>query len=257
METGSGLRTVAVTATVLVALSVGGCNRDAEGTETASPTGSATASTSTSPTPTPSPSSSLPTVGEVYRQARTAALAAPSGHVVGTQTRDGAPVTVDVEGNANGSNQTVFITTPSGGQAEVITVGADHWLGGDEEFWVEQTGDPAAGSGMVGKYVAISESDATELGSFTLRTMLTETFGLPEIAALETDTSPVEESEVDGKAVYILGKADGARLWVLADGSATLVRAVGPSTAPADLVFSDWGRAQTFTPPPASMVVEG
>ena len=67
----------------------------------------------------------------------------------------------------------------------------------------------------------------------------------------------MEESEVDGKAVYILGKADGARLWVLADGSATLVRAVGPSTAPADLVFSDWGRAQTFTPPPASMVVEG
>ena len=52
METGSGLRTMAATATVLVALSVGGCNRDAEGTETASPTGSATASTSTSPTPT-------------------------------------------------------------------------------------------------------------------------------------------------------------------------------------------------------------
>jgi len=78
VETGSGLRTMAATATVLVALSVGGCNRDAEGTETASPTGSATASTSTSPTPTPSPSSSLPTVGEVYRQARTAALAAPS-----------------------------------------------------------------------------------------------------------------------------------------------------------------------------------
>lgn len=255
METGPGLRTLAATATVLVALAIGGCNREGQGTETASPTGSSTASTSTSPTPTPS--SSLPTVGEVYRQARTAALAAPSARVVGTQTREGGPVTVDVEGNANGTNQTVFITTPSGGQAEVITVDADHWLGGDEEFWVEQTGDPAAGSGMVGKYVAISESDATELGSFTLRTMLTETFGLPEIAALEADTSPVEEGEVDGKAVYVLGKPDGARLWVLADGSATLVRAVGPATAPADLVFSDWGRAQTFTPPPASMVVEG
>ena len=87
--------------------------------------------------------------------------------------------------------------------------------------------------------------------------MPTETCGRREIAALETAASPGEGSEVDGKAGYILGKADGARLWVLADGSATLVRAVGPSTAPADLVFSDWGRAQTFTPPPASMVVEG
>jgi hypothetical protein len=51
--------------------------------------------------------------------------------------------------------------------------------------------------------------------------------------------------------------AGGAQLWVLADGSAALVRAVGPTSAPADLVFTDWGRAQTFTPPPPSMVVEG
>lgn len=255
MVGGSGLRALGVTAVVVAGLALGGCNRDGEATETASPTASATGSTSVSPTPTPS--SSLPSVGEVYKQARTAALAASSGHVVGTQTREGRAVTVDVEGNASGSNQTVFITTPEGGQAEVITVDADHWLGGDEAFWVEQTGDPAAGRAMVGKYVAISESDATELGSFTLRTMLAETFDLPEFAALESDTSPAEEGEVDGRAVYVLGTAGGAQLWVLADGSAELVRAVGPKTAPADLVFTDWGRAQTFTPPPPSMVVEG
>ena len=40
---------------------------------------------------------------------------------------------------------------------------------------------------MVGKYVEISESDATENGSFTLRSILTEKFGLPEFAALESD----------------------------------------------------------------------
>ena len=255
MVSGSGLRALGVSAIVVAGLALGGCNSDGEATETASPTASSTGSTSESPTPTTS--SSVPSVGEVYRQARTAALAAPSGHVVGTQTREGRAVTVDVEGNASGSNQTVFITTPEGGQAEVITVDADHWLGGDEAFWVEQTGDPGAGREMVGKYVAISESDATELGSFTLRTMLAETFDLPEFAALESDTSPAEEGEVDGRAVYVLGTPGGAQLWVLADGSAELVRAVGPTTAPADLVFTDWGRAQTFTPPPPSMVVEG
>lgn len=255
MVSGSGLRALGVTAIVVAGLGLGGCTRDGEATETASPTASATGSTSVTPTPTPS--SSLPSVGEVYQQARTAALAAPSGHVVGTQTREGRAVTVDVEGNASGSNQTVFITTPEGGQAEVITVDADHWLGGDEAFWVEQTGDAAAGRAMIGKYVAISESDATELGSFTLRTMLAETFDLPEFAALESDTSPAEEGVVDGRAVYVLGTAGGAQLWVLADGSAELVRAVGPTTAPADLVFTDWGRAQTSTPPPPSMVVEG
>jgi hypothetical protein len=250
---GPGLRALGVV--VAMGLALAGCTRDGEATETASPTGSSSDSTSVSPTPTPS--STLQTVGEIYRQARTAALAAPSGHVVGTQTREGRAVTVDVEGNASGSNQTVFITTPEGGQAEVITVGTEHWLGGDEAFWVEQTGDPRAGADMVGKYVAISESDATELGSFTLRTMLAETFDLPEFAAMESDTSPVEEAEVDGRAVFVLGQPGGAQLWVLADGSAAMVRAVGPRTAPADLVFTDWGRAQTFTPPPPSMVVEG
>lgn len=257
MVSGSGLRALGVVVVVCAGLVVGGCSRDGQVSETASPTASATASTSQTPTPTPTPSSSVPSVSEVYKQARTAALAAPSGHVVGTQTREGRAVTVDVEGNASGTNQTVFITTPEGGQAEVITVDADHWLGGDEAFWIEQTGDPGAGSDMVGKYVAISESDATELGSFTLRTMLAETFDLPEFAAMESDTSPVEEGVVDDRAVFVLGTPGGAQLWVLADGSAAMVRAVGPKTAPADLVFTDWGRAQTFTPPPPSMVVEG
>lgn len=255
MVSGTGMRTMGVAVALTAGLALGGCTRDGEARETASPTASSTASTSASPTPTPS--STVATVGEVYRQARTAALAAPSGHVVGTQTREGRPVSVDVEGNASGSNQTVFITTPEGGQAEVITVDTEHWLGGDEAFWVEQTGDPGAGRDMVGKYVQISEADATELGSFTLRTMLTETFDLPEFAAMESDTSPAEEGEVDGRAVFVLGQAGGAQLWVLADGSAELVRAVGPASAPADLVFTDWGRAQTFTPPPPSMVVEG
>jgi hypothetical protein len=254
---GSGLRAMGVVVAVTTGLALGGCSRDGEATETASPTASSSVSASVSPSPTPTPTTTLQSVGEIYRQARTAALAAPSGHVVGTQTREGRAVTVDVEGNASGSNQTVFITTPEGGQAEVITVDTDHWLGGDEAFWVEQTGDPGAGRDMVGKYVAISESDATELGSFTLRTMLAETFDLPEFAAMESDSSPVEEGEVDGRAVFVLGEPGGAQLWVLADGSAALVRAVGPKTAPADLVFTDWGRAQTFTPPPPSMVVEG
>ena len=166
-------------------------------------------------------------------------------------------LTIDVEGVANGSNQTVFITTPTG-TAQVLTVGEDYWLGGDEDFWVEQTGDAKAGAGMVGRYVPITESDATELGSFTLRSILTEKFALPEFAAFESDTTPAEATEVDGRAAYVLGEEGGARLWVAADGSAALLRAVGPKTAPSDLAFSEWGRAQTFSPPaPSKVVSEG
>ena len=108
-----------------------------------------------------------------YRAARTASLSAQSGHAKGIVTREGTRLGIDVEGLANGSNQTVFITTPDGGTAEVITVGDDYWVGGDEAYWAETTGDPENAAKLVGKYAPITESDATELGTFTLRSLLT------------------------------------------------------------------------------------
>jgi hypothetical protein len=246
---------VAASAAALLAA----CSDDAAPSGTAAPT--ASASTGSTPTSggatTPGPTSTLPTVAEVFRTARTSALSAESGHVVGSTTHDDKTLRIDVEGTADGSNQTVFITTPDGGTSEVVVVGNDYWLGGDEAFWAEQTGDPKAGAAMVGKYVQISESDATENGSYTLRGILTSLLTLPEVAAFEGDTSPVQEGEVDGRPAFVLGHEGGARLWVATDGSGTVLRAVGPPSAPADLEFSDWNRAGTFTPPPASKVVEG
>jgi hypothetical protein len=228
-----------------------------DGSAGESPSTSSASMTSPGPGGSPTATGSGSIVGDVYRVARTASLSAASGHAEGTRSREERTLRIDVEGAANGTNQTVFITSPGGGTSEVRTVGDGHWLGGDEAFWAEQTGDPAAGREMVGKYVAISESDATELGSFTLRSILTEYFALPEVAALESDTSEAARVDVDGRAAYLLGNAGGAQLWVAADGSGEILRAVGPPTAPSDMVFTEWGRAQRASAPPASSVVEG
>jgi hypothetical protein len=245
-----GLLSVAA-ATLLVA----GCTDDGEPTASGPATPAPSAS-STPATTSPSPTPSVPSVSEVFRDARTASLSADSGHAVGTVTSDGARLGIDVEGRANGSNQTVFITTPKGGTAEVLTVGDGWWVGGDEAHWAEITGDPKAATALVGKYAAVTESDATELGSFTLRTILTDAFAQPELAVLESDTSAATETEVDGRPAYLLGQPDGPRLWVAADGSGTLLRLVGPKSDPSDLTFTDWGRARTFTEPPPDEVVE-
>ena len=230
-------------------------------TPSPSPTVSLPAATSepsaTASSAAPSGTAAAPSVGELYRETRTFALAAGSGHAVGTQTRDGRTLRIDVEGAANGSNQRVAITTPQGGTSEVTTEGGRYWLGGDEAFWVEQTGDANAGKDMVGKYVEISESDATELGSFTLRSILTEKFGLAQFAALESTSTPATRTTLKGTPAYLLTGRDGARLWVATDGSGTLLRAVGPKGAPSDLTFSDWERARTWQAPPAGSVVEG
>lgn len=241
-----GLLSVAA-ATLLLA----GCTDDEP---TASGSGSAASS---APAPTsPSATPSVPSVAEVFRDARTAALSAESGHVTGKVTREGAELGIDVEGRANGSNQTVFITTPKGGTAEVLTVGDGWWVGGDEAHWAEITGDPKAAAALVGKYASVTESDATELGSFTLRTILTDAFEQPDIAVLESDTGPATETELDGRPAYLLGAPGGARIWVAADGSGNLLRLVGPKSDPSDLTFTDWGRARTFTEPPPDEVVE-
>ena len=264
----SGLLSVAV-ATLLL----GGCTDEGEPTASVSSTtaststSSASATTNPGPSPTnpspsptgpsPSPTSSVPSVAEVFRAARTASLSAESGHAVGTVTHDGTRLGIDVEGRANGSNQTVFITKPDGGTAEVLTVGDGYWVGGDEAHWAEITGDPKAAKALVGKYAPVTESDATELGSYTLRTILTDAFAQPELAVLEADSGAATETEVAGRPAYLLGEEGGARLWVAADGSATLLRVVGPKSEPSDLVFTDWGRVTTFTEPPSDKIVEG
>ena len=238
---------------------VAGCSDDGGPPASTSPASTATTSApataggSQSPTAT---APSAPSVAEVYREARTAALSAESGHAVGTVTSDGTRLRIDVEGLANGANQTVLITTPAGGTAEVLTVGDGYWVGGDEAHWADITGDAKAAKALVGKYAPVSQTDATELGSFTLRRLLTDTFSLPELTRLESDTGAAREAEVDGRDAYVLGKEGGPRLWVAADGSGTLLRAVGPASEPSDLTYSDWGRARTFTQPAPADLVE-
>ena len=165
---------------------------------------------------------------QAYRATRTASLAAESGHAKGTVNREGALLGIDVEGVANGSNQTVFITTPDGGTAEVITVGDGYWVGGDEGYWAETTGDPANAATLVGKYAPITESDATELGSFTLRTLLTNIFSMPEFTVLESDTGEATRTEVDGQQAFVPAQG-GPRLWVELHWQRHAAAVVGPA----------------------------
>ena len=54
---------------------------------------------------------------------------------------------------------------------------------------------------------------------------------------------------------WLLTGKSGARLWVAADGSAALLRAVGPKTRPSDLSFTDWDRAERFRQPTDDQIV--
>lgn len=244
-------------AAVAAALAVvlGGCSA-ADDTPRQVPAGPASSTGRPDHTATASPTPALPTTAEVFQGVRTFALAAGSGRVTGTVERDGERLGVEVEGNASGTNQTLLLTLGHGGTAEVRTVGDGHWLAGDEAFWTEQTGSAEAARAALGKYVPISEADATEMGVYTLRRLLTDRFARPEVAALEASTVPVVEDEVGGRAAWRLGEDGGARLWVAADGSTELLRLVVAGPGASDLAFADWDRARTFTEPAPEDILE-
>ena len=144
-------------------------------------------------------------------------------------TREGTRLGIDVEGQANGSNQTVFITTPEGGTAEVLTVGDDYWVGGDEALLGSRRPVTRRPRRPWSASTRRSPSPTRpSSGSFTLRTILTDLFALPELAAAGVGHRRRRRRtrSTAGRPTCSAGKG-GPRLWVAADGSGTLLRAVG------------------------------
>jgi hypothetical protein len=196
------------------------------------------------------PTTSLPTTAEAFRDARTFALAAESGHLTGTLGAGPRAVRIDLEGAASGTNQRLLRTVTDRGTAAVLTVDGRHWLAGDADFWGTRTTKPAVVRARVGTWVPVTAAQAAAVGGETLRGVLERTLAVPAVAALEAESAPVSEDEVDGRAAWLLGsETAGARVWVAAGGGGEVLRIAVSGTGAADLVASDWERATTWEAP--------
>lgn len=197
-------------------------------------------------TPTPS----LPTTAEAFRDARTFALAAESGHLTGTLGSGRTAVRIDLEGSASGANQRLLRAATGRGTAVVLRVGEGHWLAGDAAFWGTRTTKAAVVRARVGTWVPVTAAQAAEVGSETLRAVLERTLAVPAVAGLEGEPAPVAEDEVDGRAAWLLGsEAAGARVWVAAGGGGEVLRIAVSGKGAVDLQVTDWERATTWAAP--------
>ncbi|MBM6402113.1 hypothetical protein [Phycicoccus sonneratiae] len=207
--------------------------------------------TSAAPTPTPS----LPATADAFRDARTFALAAESGHLVGTLGTGAAAVRIDLEGSASGANQRLVRAVRGRGTAVVLTVGDGHWLAGDEAFWRTRTPNAADARARVGTWAPVRAADARAVGPETLRGVLEATFSRPAVAALEEDPAPVVDDEVEGRPAWRLGTEDGgARVWVAAAGGGEVLRVAVSGKGAVDLTTTGWERATVWQPPAAGDV---
>ena len=135
----------------------------------------------------------------------------------------------------------------------MLTIGDDYWIGGDEALLgSRRPGTRRPLATLVGKYAPITESDASELGSFTLRTHPHRlSSGCPTWPCSSRTPAPATVTEVDGRPAYLPAGKGGPRLWVAAYGSGTLLRVGGvEERSRLDLSFSEWDRAGTFIEPP-------
>ncbi len=241
----AGLATASV-----VALALAGCG----GSSTDASTTAATAAASSSAPTTSAPAEpEQPSMGELYAKVRTASLAATSGHLDGKVTQDGETVALEIEGQADGSNQKTTIGIGKG-TAEILTVKKKYYMSADKAFWTEQTGDASAAKLLVGKYVAISGSDAKQFGDLTLGALLDQMFEESELSTLEKLTSEVETRTEDGKEVWVASDGSGSEIWVDPKTERLVKIVVGGKDA-GELTFDSWDDVDTFAAPPASKVV--
>lgn len=230
-----------VTATALAACGSG------DG-DTTSSSSSSSSSTSTAAKP--------PTAAELFDQARTTALAAKSTHITGSITDDGKPITVDLAGTTDGSNQSLELGIGSGAKVTILTVAGKYYLLGNAKFWSRELGGDAAKL-LDGKYVKIPPTEVKEFGDLTIKSLLTDMFEDKDMqAAVKAADAKVTKTTVDGAAAYSIGDSTGGELVVSADGKATIFKVVGPSDDEGELEFSEWDKVAKVAAPNPSTVID-
>lgn len=240
-------RAPAVAALASLAVLANGCADP--GPPPAATTSRATPAALVTPDTAAGPAATLPTTAEVFRDTRTFALAAASGRAEGTLPRGRQVVRVELEGTAAGANQHVLVEAKGAGIVEVLTVDGRHWLSGDVDFWRDRGKRVRDARAAAGGWHGVSEARARQVAPWTLRTLLTQWFADPDVAALESVPLVVARDEAGDRELWVLGRPGGPRLWVAADGSGELVRLVRPGRIPTEIGFSGWERVEPRTAP--------
>lgn len=241
----------ALAITLLTATALAGCGSDKEGT---TPSSSSTTSSSSSTTT----EAALPKAAELFDQARKTALAAKSAHITGEVTSDGKPMTIDLAGTTDGTNQSLEIGVGGGAKATILTVAGKYYLLGNDEFWTSQGGADFAKL-LSGKYVKVPAADAKDFGDMTIKSLLTDMFDDKEMQdALKSGDAKVAKATYDGAAAYSVtdpaGK-DKGELIVSADGKATIFKISGGDKDTGTLEFSEWNKVAKVAAPNPSQVI--
>ncbi len=234
-------RIAAAALTFSLALGVSGCG----------------AATTTTSSPSQAAVAKMPSAEELWTSTQASLSAATSAHVTGSVVSNGTPMTVDMAGTRDGTNQRVAMTS-DGTHAEIVTVGGTDYITADAAFWTKQGATQAQAQQLVGKYVTRQSQTPPSFSLGTLFDSLSkESFGVVDKLNLKVD-----KVDLNGTQAYKISErvasSAAVNLWVSSDGKNNILRLEvnDDSGNPQQLAFSEWNSVAPFTPPPADKIVQ-
>jgi hypothetical protein len=237
MPTDTSRRLARLGVTVLlVALAAGGCTRGAKGGDHSGAQGAARTGAGGKPVGAEAqqgPPNGLErkTAAEVQRAAAATLKNAKSVHV--TVTGPDQPLLFDLRIQGNASSGTIGT---AGTSFQVISIGADTWIKGDERA-LRTLGIPAATRQRVaGHWFKTPGRQAAGLAGFSLDSLA---------GGVGKNDSPLQpkvgQALLDGRKVIVLSQRNGAKLYVANTGPAFPLRTDEKAHGKGQVVFSEYG----------------
>ena len=194
----------------------------------------------------------VPSAKVLYDQMRKNVTAAKSVRIKGEITNAGKQMKIDIAGDRDGKNTRAMMNDGTGG-VELLTAGGNVYIKADAAYWTKNA-SAAVAKVAAGKYVKIPAG--TGAGDLKVGALLDGAFkNLPLAGALQK----VEATDVDGTPAYLLADKltpKEGRIYVSADGKATLLRIVSTKANSGTLDFSEWDAVPPTSPPSAHQLVK-
>ncbi|YAL83374.1 hypothetical protein ACMYYO_00820 [Dermacoccaceae bacterium W4C1] len=240
------------------------------GTQDSSPSSEATESTAASnssttneaPASTPAAaSSSAPAhdVSSIISDMRTSVDGATTTHLILDLEDDGRPVTMDMRGRVDGSNQLVRMDAGSQGKADVLFADGKTYLKGNRTFWEKQErSSPTATRLLTGKYAPVPQKEAQNFTSrSSIKSLLSLMSSDPSLREMNSSNTSVRSIQHNGAAALQLTCAqEGIVLVVSADAKRWPLDLKQKDDGEINKArFAEWDRVPKYSPPASSEIV--
>jgi hypothetical protein len=141
--------------------------------------------------------------------------------------------------------------------ATIVRAAKKTYIKASEQFFKANMGDStgAMAKALGDKYLLLPDSVASSMGSMSMKGLLDNfTQELPTADAMKDPKAAGKLTDFQGQQVYEYDAKDGTKLFVSSDGSKHLVGVSGDKAG--TVVFSDFNKAATVTPPAAGDVLD-